>query len=87
MAGQLLHAVGRVAGARAAGPFAGPEAALPPPRTEDDAMPASPDGDPLELEQLRESLVREKEMVERLRRARLELEQRLAKVEREKKKR
>jgi DNA-binding transcriptional MerR regulator len=37
----------------------------------------------LELERLRESLARERETVERLRRARLELEQRLARLERE----
>jgi DNA-binding transcriptional MerR regulator len=83
MAGQLLHAVGRLAGARPAAPVA-PEAGIPPPREEETA--ASPDDDPLELEKLRQSLAKERDMVERLRHARLELEQRLAKLEREKRK-
>ncbi len=85
MVGQLLHALGRLADVRPAGPMARPETAIPPP-------PAEPARDfdgagvgPPETERLRETLARERETVERLRKARLELERRVARLEREKK--
>jgi DNA-binding transcriptional MerR regulator len=91
MVGQLLHAIGRMAGANTA-TFDRPEMAIPAPpearpETQPEARPAASDGDALELEQLRDNLTRERETVERLRKARLELEQRLSKLERERGKR
>ena len=90
MVGQLIHAMGRMAGAQTAA-FDRPEMAIPPPpeaqpEAQAEAKPAAPEGDALELERLRDNLTRERETVERLRKARLELEQRLSKLEREEKK-
>ena len=90
MVGQLIHAMGQMAGAQTAA-FDRPEMAIPPPpeaqaEAQAEAKPAAPEGDALELERLRDNLTRERETVERLRKARLELEQRLSKLEREKKK-
>jgi DNA-binding transcriptional MerR regulator len=87
MVGQLLHALGRLANVRTPSPTARPEAAIPapphePPRTD---TAGSAGSEPLELEQLRDTLARERETVERLRKARLELERRVARLEREKK--
>jgi len=56
------------------------ELAIPPPV---EAVAEQAAVESLELDRLRESLARERETVERLRRARLELEQRLARLERE----
>jgi DNA-binding transcriptional MerR regulator len=88
MVGQLLHALGRLATARPAVWGERPEVAIPPPpkpptESDETAGSASPAEDRLEVERLRETLARERETVERLRHARLELEQRLAKLERE----
>ncbi|HSG81971.1 MAG TPA: MerR family transcriptional regulator [Gemmatimonadota bacterium] len=92
MVGQLLHALGRLAGARPGLWADRPEVAIPPPprpaepaESREPAEPESPVDDRLEVERLRETLTRERETVERLRHARLELERRLAKLEREKK--
>ncbi|UCC73664.1 MAG: MerR family transcriptional regulator [Gemmatimonadota bacterium] len=80
---KLLHALGSLASAQATGWRAQrTEPAIPPPRSEPAAGRQSP-SEALELERLRESLQRERETVERLRHARLELEQRLARLERE----
>jgi DNA-binding transcriptional MerR regulator len=87
MVGQLLHALGRLADVRPASATVRPEAAIPPPPPEPDRADepgASADG-PLEVEQLRDTLARERETVERLRKARLELERRVSRLEREKK--
>lgn len=88
---KLIHSLGALAGTpdwRRGGRL---EPAIPPPRP-GPAVASRPDSDAeerettagsLELERLRESLQRERETVERLRRARLELEQRLTRLERE----
>ncbi len=86
---RLVHVFGSLAAGQGAGWLGRPGEALPPPRvgTEDDDRGASePVDEPVDsedLERLRQSLEREREMVERLRRARLELEQRLTRLERE----
>ncbi|NIR45577.1 MAG: MerR family transcriptional regulator [Gemmatimonadetes bacterium] len=90
MVGQLLHALGRLADVRPAGPMARTESAIAPPPAEpgrdaDGSTPAAAEG--LEAERLRETLARERETVERLRKARLDLERRVARLEREKKRR
>jgi DNA-binding transcriptional MerR regulator len=80
---KLIHTLGSLAAAWAGVGASGAsdtELAIPPP------VEAAAEGravESLELERLRESLARERETVERLRRARLELEQRLARFERE----
>jgi DNA-binding transcriptional MerR regulator len=86
LVGKLINVVGSLAaegGARVARPSAW-EPTLAPPAVPAPAQP--PPGDAsqgLEVERLRDSLARERETVERLRRARLELEQRLARLERD----
>jgi DNA-binding transcriptional MerR regulator len=88
---KLIHTLGSLAGTPAWRSGDRLEPAIPPPRLEP-TVGARPESDaeereapagPLELERLRESLQRERETVERLRRARMELEQRLTKLERE----
>ncbi|UCC81674.1 MAG: hypothetical protein JSW46_11730, partial [Gemmatimonadota bacterium] len=87
---KLIHTLGSLAGSPAWKHVDRLEPAIPPPRHDpgivdrggSDAEEQQTAG-PLELERLRESLQRERETVERLRRARLELEQRLARLERE----
>jgi hypothetical protein len=93
---KLIHALGSMAGARVGWTATSSlESAIPPPRPEPataaaseptQAEPPSGDDSP-ELQRLRESLAREQETVERLRKARLELEQRLARLKREEGKR
>ena len=80
MVGQLIHALGRPATPTA---FSEPAIAPPPQPGPVAEAAADPAADSLEIEQLRDSLARERETVERLRRARLELEQRLGRMERE----
>jgi DNA-binding transcriptional MerR regulator len=78
---KLIHTLGLLAGGRAgAWGLDRVDAALKPPPPEPVAEPVSA-SESLELERLRESLQREQEMVERLRRARLELERRLTRLE------
>jgi DNA-binding transcriptional MerR regulator len=88
---KLIHTLGSLAGTPTWQRGDRLEPAIPPPRhdptaaarpqseTEEQGAPAGP----LEFERLRETLQRERQTVERLRRARLELEQRLARLERE----
>lgn len=81
---KLIHTLGSLATAWARVGAKGTseaEMAIPPLAPEAEAERPVPDS--LELERLRESLARERETVERLRRARLELEQRLTRLERE----
>ncbi len=88
---KLIHTLGSLAGSPAWKYGDRLEPAIPPPRGDlgvpdrgrPDAEEQQTPAGPLELERLRESLQRERETVERLRRARLELEQRLARLERE----
>jgi DNA-binding transcriptional MerR regulator len=88
---KLIHTLGSLAGSPAWKYGDRLEPAIPPPRQEpamatrgqSDSEERQTPGGPLELERLRDSLQRERETVERLRRARLELEQRLARLERE----
>ncbi|NIN71827.1 MAG: MerR family transcriptional regulator [Gemmatimonadetes bacterium] len=88
---KLIHTLGSLAGSPAWNYGDRLEPAIPPPRQEpaiatrgrSDSEEQQTPGGPLELERLRDSLQRERETVERLRRARLELEQRLARLERE----
>ncbi|MGD2153019.1 MAG: MerR family transcriptional regulator [Gemmatimonadales bacterium] len=88
---KLIRTLGSLAGAPAWRGGDRLEPAIAPPRDEpavgarsrsDREEREAPAGSP-ELERLRDSLQRERETVERLRRARLELEQRLARLERE----
>jgi DNA-binding transcriptional MerR regulator len=88
---KLIHTLGSLAGTPAWRRGDRLEPAVPPPRLEptvgarpeSDAEQREAPADALELERLGESLQRERETVERLRRARMELEQRLARLERE----
>ncbi len=86
---KLIHALASVAGARAPDwRQGGWEAAIPPGRSEPAPAPPAADRaatppESVELERLRDSLARERETVERLRRARMELEQRLTRLEKE----
>jgi DNA-binding transcriptional MerR regulator len=81
---KLIHTLGSLAAAWASvGARETSEAEMAIPAAAAEAEPERPARDSLELERLRESLARECETVERLRRARLELEQRLARLERE----
>lgn len=88
---KLIHTLGSLAGSPAWQYGDRLEPAIPPPRHEpgmadretSNAEERQTPAGPLEFERLRESLQRERETVERLRRARLELEQRLARLERE----
>jgi DNA-binding transcriptional MerR regulator len=85
---QLIRTLGPLVGARSgAGPVGPPfgplEPAIEPVRPADPAAEPSSTNDDLEVEQLRDRLARERETVERLRKARLELEQRVARLERE----
>ncbi len=82
---KLIHALGSLAGTQVRwGRDQRADPLIPAPPRDDSAVADEPAAsDSLELEGLRDRLIRERETVERLRRARLELEQRLARLEKE----
>jgi DNA-binding transcriptional MerR regulator len=82
---KLIHALGSLAGTQVRwGHEQRADPLIPAPPRDDSAVADEPAAsDSLEIEGLRDRLIRERETVERLRRARLELEQRLARLEKE----
>lgn len=84
LVGQLIRALSSIAGVKVEEVVAGaPEVATGARPMDESAKGRPPPKDSPDVERLREMLARERETIERMRRARVDLEQRLARLERE----